>query len=100
MMLKSGAEKRGKLFRGKLFFPGGGFRPPGPPRLESLRSRNGVASLRDGKYFIFDGNPIGEYIMRGGLRPPLTTWRPPPCGDALCGHLLDFHQKHEVFFAM
>ena len=25
----------------------GGYRPPGPPRIESLRSRNGVASLHE-----------------------------------------------------
>ena len=66
---------------GRLVAPGG-LPPPWTPRLESLRSRNGVASLRKWSRFapgwkilhIFDGNPIGEYIMRGGLRPPLTTW--------------------------
>ena len=78
----------------------GGYRLPGPPRLESLRSRNGVASLRKWSRFapgwkilhIFDGNPIGDHIMhhhmvagaegarhhvvRGGRRPPLMMWPP------------------------
>ena len=49
----SQGPKKGVNFLGVNFFSRGGFRPPGPPRLESLRSGNGVASLRDGKYFIF-----------------------------------------------
>ena len=85
---KSGAEKRGKLFRGKLFSPGGASAPPRTPPTR-------VASLRKWSRFapgwkilhIFDGNPIGDHIMhhhmvagaegarhhvvRGGRRPPL-----------------------------
>ena len=85
---------------GKVGKPGELPPPPGPPRLESLRSRNGVASLRKWSRFapgwkilhIFDGNPIGDHIMhhhmvagaegarhhvvRGGRRPPLIMWSP------------------------
>ena len=57
-----------------------------PPRTPPTR----VASLRKWSRFapgwkilhIFDGNPIGEYIMRGGLRPPLTTWWRAPSAPA------------------
>ena len=37
--------------------------------------------------------------MWGGLHHMVAGAEgPPPCGDALCGHLLDIHQKYEVFF--
>ena len=62
-------------------------KPGGLPPLESLRSRNGVASLRKWSRFapgwkilyIFDGNPIGDHNASphgGGRRR-----RPPPCGE-------------------